>query len=229
MNYVRACKCGKLLSYKTISSYEKALNKNTMCPSCRTQHNNNSPNRNTKKENNPAWCGYGDIPGKVHSKLKRDAIKRSIYFEITIEEISDQYEAQDKLCAFTGIPLTFGIDASVDRIDSNMGYNPNNIQIVHKALNMMKKDMTNESFIAWCKLVANHGKGQPMGLSSAKSVELEPSMEMVKSPCNGICTLDITDTCRGCQRTRSQISKWYAMSNEEKLSVLKSLPIGNIC
>ena len=159
MNYVRACKCGKQLSYKTISSYEKALNKNTMCPSCRTSHNNKSPNRNTKKENNPAWCGYGDIPGKVHSKLKRDAIKRSIDFEITIEEISDQYEAQDKLCAFTGIPLTFGIDASVDRIDSNMGYNPNNIQIVHKALNMMKKDMTNESFIAWCKLVANHGKG----------------------------------------------------------------------
>jgi hypothetical protein len=129
-----------------------------MCPSCRASHNNKSPTRNTKKENNPAWRGCGEVPGKVYSKLKRDAEKRGITFELTLEEISDQYEAQDKLCAFTGIPLTFGIDASVDRVDSNGGYNPNNIQIVHKALNMMKKDMTNESFIAWCKLVANHGK-----------------------------------------------------------------------
>ena len=59
-----------------------------------------------------------------------------------------------------------------------------------------------------------------MGLPSAKPVELEPSMEMVKSPCNGICTLDITDTCRGCQRTREEISKWYVMSNQEKLAIL---------
>jgi hypothetical protein len=155
----RPCsKCSEPIHYTTLKSYNTAVAKGTVCPSCRTSENNKSSKRNTKKENNPAWCGYGDVPGKVHSKLKRDAINRNIDFQITIEEISDQYESQDKLCAFTGIPLTFGIDASVDRIDSNEGYNPNNIQIVHKALNMMKKDMTNESFIAWCKLVANHGK-----------------------------------------------------------------------
>ena len=65
-----------------------------------------------------------------------------------------------------------------------------------------------------------------MGLPSTQPVELEPSMEMVKSPCNGICTLDAQDVCRGCKRTRTQISKWYVMSNDEKLDVLKSLPIG---
>ena len=156
----RPCsKCSEPIHYTTLKSYNAAVAKGTMCPSCRTAENNKSPTRNTKKENNPAWRGYGAVPGKILSKLKRDAEKRGITFDLTLEEISDQYEEQDKLCAFTGIPLTFGSDASVDRIDSSKGYNPNNIQIVHKDLNMMKKDMPNEVFVAWCNLVANHGKG----------------------------------------------------------------------
>jgi hypothetical protein len=129
-----------------------------MCPSCRTSENNKSPNRNVKKENNPAWRGYGEVPGKVFSKLKRDAEKRNIPFDLTIHEINFKYVNQNKVCAFTGVPLKFGVDASVDRISSKDGYNFDNIQIVHKDLNMMKKNMPNEVFIAWCKLVANHGK-----------------------------------------------------------------------
>ena len=63
-----------------------------------------------------------------------------------------------------------------------------------------------------------------MGLSSTKPVELEPCMGVeVKSPCNGICTLDVQDVCRGCKRTRAEISKWYVMSNEEKLEVKKRI------
>jgi predicted Fe-S protein YdhL (DUF1289 family) len=61
-----------------------------------------------------------------------------------------------------------------------------------------------------------------MGLPSAQSVELARDME-VKSPCNGICTLDFFDICRGCQRTREEISKWYVMSNDEKLEVKKRI------
>jgi hypothetical protein len=150
--------CTKMLHYKNQKSYDAAIRKNTICPSCRAEKSNKSPNRNAKGTKNPAWCGYGDVPGKVHSKLKRDSIKRNIDFQITIEEISNQYEDQNKLCAFTGVPLKFGVDASVDRINSDLGYTPDNIQIVHKDLNMMKKDMPNEVFVAWCKLVANYAK-----------------------------------------------------------------------
>jgi len=150
--------CSEPIHYTTLKSYNAAVAKGTVCPSCRTAKNNKSSNRNAKKENNPAWRGYGEVPGKVHSKLKRDAEKRNIPFNLTIEEINFQYVNQYKVCAFTGVPLKFGVDASVDRINSQEGYYFGNIQIVHKALNMMKKDMTNESFIAWCKLVANHGK-----------------------------------------------------------------------
>jgi len=60
-----------------------------------------------------------------------------------------------------------------------------------------------------------------MGMPPVESVQLEPSLDMeVRSPCNGICTLDDQDVCRGCKRTRQEISKWYVMSNDEKLEVL---------
>jgi predicted Fe-S protein YdhL (DUF1289 family) len=58
-----------------------------------------------------------------------------------------------------------------------------------------------------------------VGLSSTESVELARDVE-VKSPCNGICTLDAQDVCRGCKRTRSHISNWYVMSNDEKREVM---------
>ena len=58
-----------------------------------------------------------------------------------------------------------------------------------------------------------------MGMPSIESVELARNVE-VKSPCNGICTLDIQDVCRGCKRTRSEISTWYVMSNTEKQCII---------
>jgi len=60
-----------------------------------------------------------------------------------------------------------------------------------------------------------------VGLSPTKSVELEPSMGVeVKSPCNGVCRLNIFNVCKGCKRTREEISKWYVMSNEEKQCII---------
>ena len=155
ITFFRQCdKCPAMLHYKNQKTYDAALKKGTMCPSCRTSQNNKSSNRNVKKENNPAWKGLNDVPGKVFSKLKRDAIKRGLCFEITIEDIFNQYLKQNKHCAFTGSYIIFGDDASIDRIDSNLGYTTDNIQIVHKKLNMIKKDMPNQEFILWCKAVA---------------------------------------------------------------------------
>jgi predicted Fe-S protein YdhL (DUF1289 family) len=58
-----------------------------------------------------------------------------------------------------------------------------------------------------------------MGLSPTQSVELARNVE-VKSPCNGICTLDTQDVCKGCKRTREEISKWSALSNSEKQCIM---------
>ena len=48
--------------------------------------------------------------------------------------------------------------------------------------------------------------------------------DMVKSPCIGKCTYDITiKECNDCGRTKDEISRWYVMTDDEKLEVLERL------
>jgi uncharacterized protein len=68
-----------------------------------------------------------------------------------------------------------------------------------------------------------------MGLPSTEPVELERSMEMeVKSPCNGICTLDVEDICKGCRRTKDEISRWYILSSSEKQQIKDRIQIESL-
>ena len=68
------------------------------------------------------------------------------------------------MCALTGQNLIFArtrknmktTTASLDRIDSNGIYEPNNVQWVHKPLNKMKMDLSQEDFIKWCKKVGDY-------------------------------------------------------------------------
>jgi len=150
--YTRLCSgCGLGLSYTNKANFERAEAAKSVCRKCSNTKTNKTVSR--KKSDNAAWTGYKDIPGKAFSRLKNGAKQRNLRFEITIEDIWKQYIHQEKLCAFSGIPIEFGLDASVDRIDSSVGYLKYNIQIVHKTLNMMKKDMPNDLFISWCRMV----------------------------------------------------------------------------
>jgi predicted Fe-S protein YdhL (DUF1289 family) len=48
--------------------------------------------------------------------------------------------------------------------------------------------------------------------------------EMVKSPCIGKCTYDITIMqCNDCGRTKEEISTWYVMTDDDKLAVLERI------
>ena len=62
------------------------------------------------------------------------------------------YIDQNKTCALSGLEIGWaevGQDhtASIDRIDSTKGYTLRNIQLVHKDINMMKQQYTNQYFI----------------------------------------------------------------------------------
>ena len=150
--------CDKIRDFSTIASLKQASKKKTSCYSCRTRVNNKKRVGTKKGADNPAWKGYKNIPGKVLSKLKRDANSRDILFEITLEDIQNQYEKQNKLCALTSIPIEFGVNASVDRINSDKNYTVDNIQIVVNVVNIMKRDIPQDLFIILCKAVAERFK-----------------------------------------------------------------------
>ena len=102
--------------------------------------------------------GYEDICGKLWSRIQKGAFKRNLTFNIDIEAAWDLYLNQNRQCALTGQNLTFGYNeiehnASLDRIDSSLGYEINNIQWIHKDVNMMKRNLNEEYFIKLCSLI----------------------------------------------------------------------------
>jgi hypothetical protein len=104
--------------------------------------------------NHYKWTGGKTVPGlflsQLLSKLNRGS--RTLDCTITIHDLELQWEKQDGLCAYSGIQLQFGSNsteqtASLDRIDSSKGYIKENIQFVHKDINLMKWNLTEERFL----------------------------------------------------------------------------------
>lgn len=113
------------------------------------------------------WKGCGAISQTYFCNLRKDAKRRGIPCELTIEDLRDVFEQQEGKCALSGLLLTTlglrckGVSyskgtASVDRKDSSRGYSRDNIQWVHKDINFMKRTMSDAKFVEMCRLVANH-------------------------------------------------------------------------
>ena len=80
---------------------------------------------------------------------------------ITIEYAWELFLKQEKKCSLSGLEITIGLSgkyntASIDRIDSSKGYEPGNIQWVHKDINFMKRTYSQEYFTNMCKLVTQY-------------------------------------------------------------------------
>lgn len=113
-------------------------------------------NQYKKGKNVYNYTGYEDISGAKWYSIKQNAKVRDLEISITKEDVWNIYLKQDKKCNYTGLSISF-LDgtASVDRIDSDKGYNIDNIVIVHKDINRMKSDFSVNYFIELCKLVNN--------------------------------------------------------------------------
>lgn len=106
----------------------------------------------------------GNIPSRIKCSIRYRSDEKGIPFDVDDEYLWNLYLQQDKKCALTGVNITFGeyarnkkdTTASLDRIDSSKGYTKDNVQWVHKHINKMKLDSTEDEFINWCRLVANH-------------------------------------------------------------------------
>lgn len=119
-----------------------------------------------KGDKNPIFTGCGDIYGTYMLNKKQGAVRRGMCFEITAKQVWELYLKQNRKCVYTGMELSFkkeqgkGVTASIDRIDSSIGYTPDNIQIVHKFVNVMKREFTHDEFIDWCRQIVNYNDGK---------------------------------------------------------------------
>jgi hypothetical protein len=149
------CKCG-VEQLVLCDRLEKFKPKG--CKSCHPIHGSNSH----------LFQGVGEIGITVLRAITAGAKSRDLFVNVTAQELWDLYLNQNKKCALSGQYIDFGKHihnklhkdqsrtASLDRIDSKLGYTIDNIQWVHKHINRMKNNYDNEYFKSICKLVASN-------------------------------------------------------------------------
>lgn len=99
----------------------------------------------------------------MFSQIRGRARRSGIPFSVTALDLSSQINAQNWVCARTGIPfdLTIGsgrlpFGPSVDRIDNALGYEPDNIQIVCNIYNFGKNVFTDADMLKFAHALLDH-------------------------------------------------------------------------
>lgn len=109
---------------------------------------------------------HGKLPNSFWNRIKRNALVRDIEFNIKIQEGWKIYKEQKGKCALSGCDIFFPrpgqlktdkkATASLDRIDSSKPYTPDNVQWVHKIINIMKGSLPDKDFINWCNMISTN-------------------------------------------------------------------------
>ena len=100
---------------------------------------------------------------RVLSRQKYAAVKDGKTYSITLLYAWEVINKQGWKCALSGVPFVAAgryspNQPSMDRIDSNKGYEPGNIQFVTLRINYSKKNMSDAEFIQMCQQVASKAK-----------------------------------------------------------------------
>ena len=122
-----------------------------------------------------SWCKQCCQAGNARARAKKDstiegkaitfwrnarksAEKRKQAFEITLLDIVDCWNKQQQICAYSGRKMTLVSNqlntVSIERIDSKIGYTPENTILVCQAVNRMKSNFGYEDFYELCRDVA---------------------------------------------------------------------------
>jgi len=145
--------CGSEQSYLRRNYAILSFKEGKDCKKC----SNSKPGNNAHK----GWVN-GVLRLSFIRKYKINASLRGIDWDVTFEYLADLLIEQDFKCAFTG----WDIDAmnvskntaSLDRIDSSIGYVEGNLHWVHKMVNMCKQQYTQEEFTTMCLAVSDKVK-----------------------------------------------------------------------
>ncbi len=111
-------------------------------------------------------------PKNYISKAARDMRSRVKKHGLTLDEsvsidfLVSLFEEQNGLCALSGLPMTWmheglssnhgsrrGTNISIDRINSEAGYSPENVRLVCDRVNKMKSNMSDGDLYFWSALL----------------------------------------------------------------------------
>lgn len=126
------------------------LNRCFECYMCAAEKRGDIQSKNNGK--------VGDLKLTRYTKLKTSAKKRDIEFNISIEYLWNLFIQQEQRCNVTGDYIISIDKASLDRIDSTIGYIEGNVQWTTNQANISKHLMTVEELCEFCNKVLNYNK-----------------------------------------------------------------------
>lgn len=150
--------CNREITYVDRHSLLRSYRKSHLCLKCSA----NFYNKRNKTFYEKIRCSW-------FKRYKDSAKRRNMIFNIDIKYVWDLYLKQDKVCALSGKKIGWAAvganhTASIDRIDSKLGYVQDNVQLVHKDINMMKQSFSQNYFLEMCEFVVRYQKSLHLGL-----------------------------------------------------------------
>lgn len=138
------CTCGEIVN---LPSNSLTSGNNITCRSAKCRKNWHNPR-------------VGEITLSHINSIRQNAIKRNLSFSVTPQYLWELFLAQKRKCVLSGMELSFASSAttrtsdttaSLDRIDNFKGYDVGNVRWIHKVINKMRSNCTDDIFIEWCR------------------------------------------------------------------------------
>lgn len=194
----------------------------------------------------PRWFQYKEISISYLNSIKQNSIKINREYNLSPEYLWELYINQNKKCFLSGIEICFKNKltnseqtASLDRIDCSKGYVEGNVRWVHKWVNIMRSNFTDEEFIYFCKncylqsLKINRPNWTEYFLNIAKDVSLRSDDPDIQHGCvittfnHHIIGTGYNATIKGSDLTRIPLhirdEKRKYMIHAEENAILNSL------
>lgn len=100
------------------------------------------------------------VPGRKYSSIKYNAARRGIEFDVSIEYLDELWVAQDGRCYYTNEELDITSrnrsTASLERINSDIGYVEGNVAWASAEINFCKHTLTEARFLELIEKVYQH-------------------------------------------------------------------------
>lgn len=144
--YLCSCSCGNTTS---VPAYRLNSGKTKSCGCLRKNIVGKSYKKRDKKSNYP-WYIKEELQKGINpffslcTRVRGNAFKRKINFEITGKDVQNMYNEQQGRCYISNILLSFKrqtcYSMSIDRIDSSKGYTKDNCKLCCLSINYLKSD-----------------------------------------------------------------------------------------
>lgn len=156
-------RCSKCKTWKPVSNFSSSSvslsGLDSICKACRVAMENKRRSGDVKVY--LTITARNILTDKKRMSERRKELARQA--DITPETLIGLWESQQGKCAISGVPMTHMLgkgfittNASVDRIDNELGYTRGNVQLVCRVINIMKGVLSLTELKWWCQQVLAH-------------------------------------------------------------------------